>query len=118
MKSITLYGNLGRDPEIRTTQRGDKLTVFTLAVSDGYGDNKKTLWFDCSVFGKRGEALASNASKGSKLVVSGDFSTREYEGKTYLQCRVNDFSFAGGKPQDSQPQSKPENDTTDDEIPF
>lgn len=96
MKAITLLGNVGKTPESRTTQSGQKVTGFSLAVSDGFGDNKRTLWFDCSCWGKRGEAIANNVGKGDKLCVTGDLSTREYEGKTYLTVNVNDFSFAGG----------------------
>jgi single-strand DNA-binding protein len=96
MKSITLFGNVGKQPEPRTTQSGQKVCGFSLAVNDGFGDNKRTLWFDCSVWGKRGEAIATNVNKGDRLCVTGDFSTREYEGKTYLTVNVNDFSFVGG----------------------
>lgn len=97
MKNITLLGGIGKDPTTRTTQKGDKVTGFSLAVNDGFGDNKRTLWFDCSCWGRRGEAIANNVSKGDKLCVTGDLSTREYEGKTYLTVNVNDFSFAGSK---------------------
>ena len=58
MKQITIAGKLGKDAELRSTQNGDKLASFSVAVDDGYGQNKRTLWFDCTVFGKRGETLA------------------------------------------------------------
>ena len=96
MKNITIFGNVGKQPEPRTTQSGQKVCGFSIAVNDGFGDNKRTLWFDCSCWGKRGEAIANNVNKGDKLCVTGDLSTREYEGKTYLTVNVNDFSFAGG----------------------
>ena len=122
MKNITLFGNVGKQPEARTTQSGQNVCGFSLAVNDRFGDNKRTLWFDCSVWGKRGEAIANNVNKGDKLCVTGDLSTREYDGKTYLTVNVNDFSFAGGK--SNQGEHQPNGGPTlpapslDDEIPF
>ena len=124
MKSITLFGNVGKTPEPRTTQSGQKVCGFSLAVNDGFGDNKRTLWFDCSVWGKRGEAIANNVKKGDKLCVTGDLSTREYEGKTFLTVNVNDFSFAGGGGQRSSDSGQQGGapaggaGNLDDEIPF
>ncbi len=129
MKSITIFGNVVKQPESRTTQKGDKVTSFSLAVNDGFGDNKRTLWFDCSVWGKRGEAIANNVNKGDKLCVTGDLSTREYNDKTYLTVNVNDFSFAGSgggaggngnhagsQSEDKGHQAPPDDDI--DSIPF
>ena len=92
MKAIIIAGNIGRDAVTRTTQGGDKITGWSVAVEAGFGQNKRTLWFDCSWFGGRGEKLAQYLTKGSKVTVSGDFDTREHEGKTYLQLRVNDVT--------------------------
>ena len=96
MKNITILGNCGNAPEQRTTQSGQKVTGFSLAVNDGYGDKKRTLWFRCSIWGKRSDVIAQNVNKGDKLCVTGDLSTDEYEGKTSLTVNVSDFSFAGG----------------------
>lgn len=108
MKNVTIAGRLGKDAELRRTQSGDPVLSFSVAVDDGYGQNKRTLWFDCSVWGKRGEALADHLSKGSAVAVSGDLSTREYEGKTYLTVRVNELTLQGSKSdrQDSQPRQQ------------
>ena len=125
MKAITVAGNVGRDAVIRTTQGGDKITGWPVAVEDGFGQNKRTLWFDCSWFGSRGEKVAQYLTKGSKVTVSGDFSTREHDGKTYLQVRVNDVTLQGGKPEGQrddrqQDQRAPAGRAADmdDEIPF
>jgi single-strand DNA-binding protein len=97
MKNITILGGVSKKPETRTTQSGQKVTGFSIGVDDGYGDKKRTIWFDVSFWGKRGEVIAQHVNKGDKLCVSGDLSTREYEGKTYLTLNGNDFSFAGSK---------------------
>ena len=95
MKAITIFGNIGKDPVLRTTQNGDKVCGFGMAVTDGWGDNKRTLWFDVSVWGKRGQTIADNCRKGDKICVTGDFSTREHEGKTYLTVKADNFTFGG-----------------------
>ena len=48
MKTIVISGNIGKDATVRTTQNGDKITGWPVAVEDGFGQNKRTLWFDCS----------------------------------------------------------------------
>lgn len=125
MKNIVVAGNVGKDAVIRTTQGGDKITGWSVAVEDGFGQNKHTLWFDCSWFGGRGEKLAQYLTKGSKVTVSGDFSTREHDGKTYLQVRVNDVTLQGGKPEGQRDDRQHDQRAPagraadmDDEIPF
>lgn len=107
MKNVTIAGRLGKDAVLRRTQSGDPVLSFSVATDDGYGQNKRTLWFDVSVWGKRGEALSDHLTKGSAVSVAGDLSTREYEGKTYLTVRANEVTLLGGRNdgerQDSQP---------------
>lgn len=93
MKLITIAGNIGKSAEIRKTQGGDSVAGFSVAVSDR---DKNTTWFDCSLWGKRADALSQYLTKGSRVTVCGDLSTREYEGKTYLQVRVSDVTLQGG----------------------
>ena len=102
MKSITIAGRLTKDATTREAG-SDKVTGFSVAVDDRSGGEKKALFFDCSLWGKRGESLAQYLTKGSSVTVSGDFGTREYEGKTYFTLRVNDVTLQGGK-QDSRPE--------------
>lgn len=104
MKSITIAGGIGRDAETRTTQGGDKVTSFSVAVNDGVGQNKGTIWFDVSIWGKRGDALAQYLTKGSRVAVSGDLGRREHDGKTYLTVRADQITLLGGGNQDGQRQ--------------
>jgi single-strand DNA-binding protein len=123
MKSITIFGGITRDAVTRTTQQGDKVTGFSVAVSEGFGDSKRTLYFDCSMWGKRGETLAQYLTKGGKVAVTGELSTREHEGKTYLTIRVAEITLGGGKSDDRPAQRDPARqapvrDDMGDEIPF
>ena len=121
MKSITIAGNVGKDAETRSTQNGDKVTSWTVAVEDRQGQEKRTLWFDCTLWGKRGESLAQYITKGGKVAVSGELSTREYEGKTYLTVRAEQVTLMGSKPEGQREERredrKPPADEQD-EIPF
>ena len=110
MNVFSFTGNLGRDAETRHTQNGNAVCGFPVAAKAGYGDNEQTVWIDCSLWGKRAEGgLVQHLTKGQQVAVHGELSTREHEGKTYLQCRVNDVTLVGGKgggqqaPQQAQP---------------
>lgn len=97
MQVATIAGNLGRDAEYKTTQGGDGFCRFTVAVTTGWGDRKATTWWDVTRWGKGAEGLAGLLSKGAKVTVSGEISTREHEGKTYLQLRADHVTLQGGK---------------------
>ena len=131
MKNITIAGGIGRDAELRTTQNGDKVAGFSVAVDDGVGQNKGTLWFDVSIWGKRAETLAQYLTKGSRVAVSGDLGRREHDGKVYLTVRANEVTLLGGGKRDDAGASgdgygsggRPSNQASsrpdfDDEIPF
>lgn len=126
MKTICIAGRVGKDAQFRRTQNGDAVLSFTVAVDDGFGENKRTMWFDCSLWGKRGQTLEAMLRKGKEVTVSGDLSTREHEGKTYLTVRVNDVTLQGGsagdKPARSQRDEQPRGGSLpadlDDSIPF
>ena len=98
MKSITIAGNIGKDAVTRTTPNGDKVTSWSVAVEERNGQDKRSIWFDCTLWGKRGESLAQYLTKGGKVAVSGELSTRDHEGKTYLTIRVDQVTLQGGKP--------------------
>ena len=95
---VTVAGNLGREPEVKTTQGGDSFCKFALAGSVGFGDRKQTIWFDVTKWGKGADGLAGILRKGSKVTVSGELSTREHDGKTYLQIRADHVTVQGDRP--------------------
>lgn len=103
MKTVCISGNIGKDAETRTS--GDTtVTGWSVAVEDRKGQEKGTLWFDCALWGKRGEVLAQYLTKGSKVSVSGDLGTREHNGKTYLTIRADQVTLmGGGERRDDQP---------------
>lgn len=126
MKQIIIAGNIGKDAVVRHTQSGDAVAGFSVAVEERNGQDKRTLWFDCSLWGKRGEALAQYLTKGSRVTVAGDLSTRDHEGRTYLTVRASEVTLqGGGERRDDAPRDRPREDAgsgrrndLDDEIPF
>lgn len=95
MKNITIAGRLTKDAELR--QAGsDSVLGFSVAVDDRQGKEKSTIFFECNLWGKRGESLQQYLTKGSSVTVSGDLSKREHDGKTYLGVRVDQVTLQGG----------------------
>lgn len=105
MKTITVAGRLTRNAELRRSQSGDPVLGFSVAVDDRSTRDKTTLFFDCSIWGKRGEALERHLTKGTPITVSGELGRREHEGKTYLTVRVNDVAIQGKSSNDEKPAS-------------
>ena len=125
MKNLTIAGNIGKSAELRKTGNGESVAGFSVAVDDGFGDKKRTLWFDVSIWGKRAETLAPMLTKGGKVCVTGDLSTREHEGKTYLTLRASEVTLMSARqdygtgpsgPHQSDPPAQ--RNALDDEIPF
>ncbi len=94
MQVLTLTGNVGRDPELRSTQGGDQVCSFTVASKQGFKRDAPTEWFRVSVWGKRGETIANHLKKGAKVTVVGEFTIGEYQGKPQYEIRANDVDFA------------------------
>ena len=101
MNVWTFTGRLGADGELRTTQSGEKVLGFRVANDVGFGERKTTQWVDCSIWGRRAEALAPHLTKGKQVVVSGEVTLREFEKRdgtrgAGLAVRVNEIDLTGG----------------------
>lgn len=96
MLKITLAGRVGKDAEARSTQGGTDICSFSVACDVGWGENKRTLWVDVAKFGAGAKGIAQHIRKGDPITVVGDLSTREHDGKTYLNCRADDIALQSG----------------------
>lgn len=110
MNVFSATGNLGQD--CRTGNAGGTAVVnFSIAVKSGFGDRAQTLWFGCALWGKAAESrLPEFLTKGQQVAVSGELSTEEKNGKTYLKVRCNSVDLVGGKAegvQSTPPQTAP-----------
>lgn len=109
MNNITIAGSLGRDAEIKYMPNGDAVASFSIA--DSQGKDKPTIWWSCSLFGKRAESLSQYLVKGGAVTVTGSVTEREWTDKDgqkrkSMDVRVNDIALQGGK-RDAAPQAAP-----------
>ena len=130
-----IMGRLTRDPEIRTTSSGKQVTQFTVAVENGYGENKQTAFINCVAWNKQAEFVEKYFTKGMMIIVIGRIQTRSWDGqdgKTHYATEVvaNEVSFGETKAareryaaDGQQPQSaaRPGNEMPNDvagDLPF
>ncbi len=83
---VTLIGNLGQDPETKTTESGKKVTHFTLATKDGYknADGQKvseTTWHNIVAWNGLADIAGKYLKKGKEVAVEGRIVYRTYEDK-------------------------------------
>lgn len=88
---ITMVGYLGKDPTMRFTPDGTAVTNMSVAVSVGWGENKSTIWFGVSAWGKTAEACNEHLEKGSQVIVTGELQPDKETGNPRLFTR-NDGS--------------------------
>jgi len=85
VNKVILIGNLGRDPEVRTTQDGSKITHLSVATTDTWRDRnsgerrERTEWHRVVIFNdKLGEVAEKYLRKGSKVYLEGSLQTRKW----------------------------------------
>jgi len=107
-----LIGNLGNDPEIRTTANGSKVATFSLATSRQWNSatgekQEKTEWHRCVVWNTKGTGLADvverYCKKGDKLYVEGRIEYRQWQDKENqtrytTEINVRDLLMLGSGP--------------------
>ena len=81
--SVTLVGNLTRDPELRYTTTGRGVASFGLAVNRRYQQNgewqEQVSFFNVVAWGDLGENAAASLNKGNRVMVTGRLEQRQYE---------------------------------------
>lgn len=100
MQQLLIAGTITKDAELRRTQGGDPVAGFSVVVDNGKdkdGNRRDGTFIDCSLWGKRGEALCQYLTKGTKVTITGRPTVREHNGKAYLGCSVNEITLQGGK---------------------
>src|SRR4029077_14293070 len=85
VNKVILVGNLGRDPEVRSTQDGTKVANLSLATSENWKDKnsgerrEKTEWHRVAIFNERlGDVAEKYLKKGSKVYIEGQLQTRKW----------------------------------------
>ena len=101
LNKVTLIGNLGSDPEVRSTTGGNRVATFSLATSRSWNDasgakQEKTEWHRCVVWNSKASTLADiverYVKKGDKLYVEGRIEYRQWQdkdGQTKYSTEIN-----------------------------
>jgi single-strand DNA-binding protein len=108
VNKVILLGNVGKDPEIRSTGGGTMVANFTLATSDRFQDQQgnwqdRTEWHNLVAFKRTAEIVRDYVKKGSKLYIEGKIQTRSWDDKETGAKRyrteiiVNDLSLLSGR---------------------
>lgn len=131
---ITVFGNLGRDPELTYTPQGTAMCKLSIATTEKRKDAggemvEHTTWFRCTAWAKTAELIAEHFKKGDGVYLEGRLRIEEYttrDGEKRVSCEVNvsGFEFVGTK-RDNQQQTerKPQggrkvNEPDDDDLAF
>ena len=128
VNKVTLVGNLGRDPEIRAMQNGDKIVQLSVATSDRWKDKstgeqrERTEWHRVVIFNDAlGKIAEQYLKKGSTVYLEGQLQTRKwtdqqsgqekYTTEVVLQRYRGELTLLG-----SRPENQISNDKQDDQI--
>lgn len=105
--SVRLMGNLGMNPEIRTTANNKKVASFSLATNESWRDNdgntvKETQWHRVVAWGKLADIAEKMLQKGTQVVLEGSINTRQYqdakgEKKSFTEIVATEFVTVGSK---------------------
>jgi single-strand DNA-binding protein len=141
LNRVQLIGNLGRDPEVRTTQTGVRVVTLNIATSESWNDQhsgerrQKTEWHRIVIWNENlGKIAERYLTKGSKVYLEGKLTTRKWQDQsgadrysteihltpyngtlTFLDGKKNG---AGGDDASEPAQDAPKGNDPDDEIPF
>lgn len=90
MNKLVLIGRLARETELRFTQAGLAVANNAIAITEGFGDKKKSHFINFSVFGKQAETFAEWTVKGQQIAIDGRLTTSTYEkdGRKITQVSV------------------------------
>lgn len=145
VNKVILLGNLGKDPEVRSTPSGDSVANLSLATSEKWTDKagekqERTEWHRVTLWGRTAEIAGEYLSKGDTIYVEGKLQTRKWTDKEGVERYSTDvvgnilqFVKTKGKGADAEPEQRQERQPTkapvkkpepaekpdfDDDIPF
>ena len=127
LNMVTLFGNLGADPELRETSRGSVLKLRLATERSWFNKEtnereKRTEWHYLSMFGHRAEALSKLLHKGARVMVTGRIETHAYEREGQKHARteiiVDELFFGGSRPNGAYLTSSREPEGLSAGLPF
>jgi len=129
VNKVILVGNIGADPQRRTTPNGANLATTSLAATETWKDKngkaqERTEWVRLVFWGKLAEIAAQYVRKGDKIYIEGKLQTSSWQDEQGMEQRrtevvVISFVMLGGWRQE-EPQAEPDGNVAefDNDIPF
>ena len=130
INKVILVGNLGRDPEIRAMQNGDKIVQLSIATSDRWKDKssgeqrEKTEWHRVVIFNEGiGRIAEQYLKKGSTVYIEGQLQTRKwtdqsgqekYTTEIVLQRYRGELTLLGSRPNSNEINEAPSDEINQD----
>lgn len=140
INSVTLFGNVGKDPEVRYMPNGDPVCNFSVATNRKWKDKagepqEEVEWHNIVFFGRAAEIAGEYLKRGSQVIVRGRLRTRKYTNKDGVEMRTTEIvgdlydglQLVGGRQApkddgDAEPTTsagtKSNTDALDSDIPF
>ncbi|MBK9717191.1 MAG: single-stranded DNA-binding protein [Saprospiraceae bacterium] len=94
--SVQLIGNLGKDPEMTTLEKGKKITRATIATNESYKSNNgdkvtETQWHNLVAWDAKAEFMEKYLKKGNEVIIKGRISNRSYEDKSGVTKYISEI---------------------------
>jgi single-strand DNA-binding protein len=134
VNKVIVMGNLGQDPETRTTPGGVTVTNIRIATSENWTDKasgekrEKTEWHSVVLWNRLGEIAAEYLRKGSQVYIEGKLQTRKWQDKQgndryTTEIVAQEMQLLGGRGERKQAEAKPSAEDSggsgfSDDIPF
>jgi len=105
LNSVSIIGNVGKEPEMRFTPSGKPVTSFSVACNSKYGESESTEWFNIVAWNKLAETCNQYLTKGQQVYVEGRLQTRTWDsddGAKHYKTEViaNKVLFLGQRKQE------------------
>jgi single-strand DNA-binding protein len=103
-----IVGNVGRHAEMRMTPDGKSVTQFSVAVNIGFGENKKTQWYEVVTWEKQAETCNQYVKKGMKVLCDGALELNQYTAKdgtpkASLRLTAREVKFLSSRDEQAAP---------------
>ena len=125
INTVTIAGNLTRDPELRSMSSGLDVLEFSVAVNDRKKKGEEWVddpsYFDCVLYGRKAQSLNDHLSKGRKVTVSGKLKQdrwQDSQGQNRSKVRIvaSEVEYMDSGKVRENVQS--DDDLADEDIPF
>ncbi|MDR2142126.1 MAG: single-stranded DNA-binding protein [Deltaproteobacteria bacterium] len=90
VNKVILIGHLGRDPEMRSTQTGKKITTFSLATTERWNNEDHVEWHKIVLWERLAEIAKEYLRKGSQVYIEGRLQTRNWEDQNGIKRQFTD----------------------------